>query len=59
MKSVTATAIEALEKRRQKIAIDANLFKLGIVKTDYAERCAKKYDEINRAIKELKEKAKQ
>ena len=46
-------AIEALKKARQKIAIDANLFKMGIVKTDHAERCAKKYDEINQAIEEL------
>ncbi len=46
-------AIIALDEQRQKFAVDANLFKITGAK--HGEKSAKRYDEINEAIRILTE----
>ena len=56
MKTQTANkiGIESIEKRMQEISIDAGLFRKGIVKSVYTERCHKKMERLEDAVKELR-----
>ena len=57
MKRQTAIkiGIEAIEKRMQEISIDAGLFRQGVVKSIYTERCHEKLTRLENAVKELGE----
>lgn len=51
----TRLAIEALQKERQRIAFDANLFDLRLACTPYAKRCSERRKEVDAAIADLTE----
>jgi hypothetical protein len=46
-------AVEALQKERQRIAFDANLFDLRLACTPHAKRCSERRKEIDAAIADL------
>lgn len=46
-------AIDALKRRRQQIAFDANMFKRLRYDTPYTRTCAAEYDRITQAIAEM------
>ena len=48
-------AVEALQKERQRIAFDANLFDLRLACTPHAKRCSERRKEIDAAIADLTE----
>ena len=51
----TRLAVEALQKERQRIAFDANLFDLRLACTPHAKRCSERRKEIDVAIGDLAE----
>ena len=51
----TRLAVEALQKERQRIAFDANLFDLRLTCTPHAKRCSERRKEIDAAIADLTE----
>jgi hypothetical protein len=51
----TRLAVEALQKERQRIAFDANLFDLRLACTPHAKRCSERRKEIDAAIADLTE----
>ncbi|MCG2787705.1 MAG: hypothetical protein L6461_21675 [Anaerolineae bacterium] len=52
----TRLAVEALQKERQQIAFDANLFDLRLACTPHAKRCSERRKEIEAAIADLTER---
>lgn len=52
----TRLAIEALQKERQRIAFDANLFDLRLACTPHAKHCSERRKEIAAAIVDLTER---
>lgn len=47
------SAIDALKRRRQQIAFDANMFKVLHYDIPYTRTCAAEYDRITQAIADL------
>lgn len=54
--STRRLSIQALLKEIQGIAVDANLFDLGMAEYPYAEKCSRKKKDLLRAIAELSNK---
>lgn len=54
MKPAERTAIAALQKERKSIAVDANLYALGIADYPHARACFERRQEIDAAIAHIK-----